>query len=124
MPGAAPYPETTPAPPEITTSTMEAKKPISLPSANQIKINTDHIMSGHSSGGNRGPNKDRFPDWMTQAAILKAIREAYRVAHKIGPQQIDPNGEVRQLLEGVYQNMRIQMWVNLTTKTIETAWPK
>ena len=59
------------------------KKAVNLPSADKISINLDHIMSGHSANGNRGgPNKDRFPDGITEVTIERIIREAYRHAEK------------------------------------------
>ena len=58
---------------------LEAKKKSpNLPSGKKVKLDMDHIMSGHSAGGNRGgPKKDRFPQWMTAPMIERAIRIAY-----------------------------------------------
>lgn len=112
---------------DSTENLYTAGKRQNLPSYKKTKINVDHIMSGHSSGGNRGPNKDRFPAWMTAPMIEKAITEAYKVAEKIGPLQYSwSNGveNVKQLLQGYWNGMRIQMWYNYTQKVIETAWPK
>ena len=79
----------------------------------------DHIMSGHSAGGKRGgPNKDRFPWWMTAEMIEKAIREAYAFCEKVQTQ-----GD-RVLLVGPWGNNEIVMWLNTVTYEIETAWPK
>ena len=106
-----------------------ANKPINRPSAKKITIDMEHIISGHSVGGNRGgPDKDRFPEWMTPIAIERAVRYAYENADKIREMKLcwdEVNGEViRQFLEGTCGNMRIQMWLNYTTKIIESAWPK
>ena len=95
------------------------KKAVNLPSAEKISINLAHIMSGHSANGNRGgPNKDRFPDGITGVTIERIIREAYKHAEKIETQ-----GE-RVFLRGPWGDNVIEMWVNLATKTIESAWPK
>ncbi|WP_312502282.1 RHS repeat-associated core domain-containing protein [Lacrimispora sp.] len=104
-----------------------ANKPPSLPSWKKVNVDMPHIMSGHSSGGNRGPNKDKFPPGMKEAAILKAIEDAYKHAEKIGERQYSwQNGveQVRQLFQGPWGDGVIQFWYNFTTKTIETAWPK
>ncbi len=104
-----------------------ANKPPSLPSWKKVNVDMPHIMSGHSSGGNRGPNKDKFPPGMKEAAILKAIEDAYKHAEKIGEMQYSwQNGveQVRQLFQGPWGYGVIQFWYNFTTKTIETAWPK
>jgi RHS repeat-associated protein len=104
-----------------------ANKPPSLPSWKKVNVDMPHIMSGHSSGGNRGPNKDKFPPGMKEAAILKAIEDAYKHAEKIGEMQYSwQNGveQVRQLFQGPWGDRVIQFWYNFTTKTIETAWPK
>jgi RHS repeat-associated protein len=103
-------------------------KPPSLPSVSKVKIDMDHIMSGHGAGGNRGgPNKDRFPWEMTSPMIEKVIREAYKAAEKIGPMQTSwENGKemVRQFFQGIVDDQIVQFWYNYTTNTIETAWPK
>lgn len=117
------------APPafDSTENLYTAGKRQNLPSYKKTKIDMNHIISGHSSGGNRGPNKDKFPAWMTTPMIKKAITEAYKVAKKIGPLQYSWNDgveNVRQLLQGDWNGMRIQMWYNYTKRIIETAWPK
>ena len=87
----------------------------------------DHILSGHGSGGNRGPNKDRFPSWMTPEMIEMAIRFAYKNATKAGKLQYSWQKGVemvRQFYRGRWGNMIIEFWFNFTTNTIETAWPK
>lgn len=104
-----------------------AHKPPSLPSWKKVKVNMPHIISGHSSGGNRGPDKDKFPSGMKEAAILKAIEDAYKHAEKIDKMQYSwQNGveQVKQLFQGPWGDGVIQFWYNFTTKTIETAWPK
>ena len=78
-----------------------------------------HIISGHGPFGNRGgPNKDRFPWWMTSPAIEKAIREAYSTCKKLETQG------VRVHLIGDWLDYKIEMWFNMVTETIESAWPK
>ena len=98
-----------------------------LPSLKKVTINMDHILSGHSAGGNRGPNKDRFPPWMTAKMIEKAIREAYKHAEKMGSMQFswEKGVEVvKQLFRGPWDDGYIYFWFNYTTNTIETAYPK
>ncbi len=98
----------------------QKRKPVNLPAAKRITLDLDHIMSGHGSGGNRGgPNKDRFPKWVTPTIAEQIIRTAYRYGEKIRTQ-----GD-RVLIRGPWDGSRfIEMWVNTTTKMIESAWPK
>lgn len=55
---------------------------------------------------------------MTPKQIQNAVKEAYRNSSRIATQ-----GE-RILLQGTSGRMKIEMWLNTTTKTIETAYPK
>ena len=106
---------------------VSPKKPINLPSTKKVKIDMAHILSGHSAGGNRGPNKDRFPPWMTAKMIEQAIRMAYNNAEKGGPLQLSwQDGEeiIRQFYKGPWTEGTIEFWFNYSKKTIETAWPK
>jgi hypothetical protein len=105
----------------INSSQTSRSKPVNLPKYKRLRLDKEEIMSGHSSGGNRGgPDKDRFPDWMTWPMIQKAIEEAYNTSKKLVT-----TGE-RVFLKGVSETYRIsvEMWVNIKTKVIETAWPK
>mgnify|MGYP003294119962 CR=1 FL=1 len=110
----------------VETLSIEYVRP-QLPSIKKVKIDMEHIMSGHSFGGKRGgPNKDRFPWWMTEPMIEKAIREAYQTAEKIGSLQCswqDGVWTIRQLFQGTSGGMFIRFWFNFTTNTIETGWP-
>ena len=95
------------------------KKPVNLPSYKRIKLDMDHIMSGHGYNGNRGPNKDKFPPWVNPYIAEKIIRHAYRYGEKIKSQ-----GD-RVMIHGPwYKNNIIEMWVNTKTMIIESAWPK
>ena len=98
-----------------------------LPSFKKVKIDMEHILSGHSAGGNRGgPNKDRFPKGLTAELIRKAIEQAYKNAEKAGEMKItwsDGVEMVRQLFKGKWDGGVIYFWFNYTTNTIETAWP-
>jgi len=81
----------------------------------------------HTGGNRGGPNKDRFPGWMTPAMIERAIRTAYENAHKAGALQHSwENGVevVKQFFQGKWEGGTIDYWYNYTTNTIETAWPK
>jgi hypothetical protein len=93
-------------------------KPINLPSSRKIKIDIGHIKSGHTEGGLRvSDKKDLFPKNMTDKQIEKAVREAYRKGEKVYTQ-----GD-RVFMRGESGSLKIEMWVNKTTKTIESAWP-
>ena len=96
------------------------QKPVYLPSHKRIGIDIDHIMSGHTPGGGRGDGgKDNFPPGMTEAAILKAIKEAYKHAEKIAELQYtwkDGVEQVKQFFQGPWGDRIIQFWYNYTTK--------
>ncbi|MCH1625330.1 EndoU domain-containing protein [Fredinandcohnia sp. SECRCQ15] len=95
-------------------------KAISLPSYKKVKIDMEHIMSGHSRAGGRATQsgmKDLFPSNMNQKQIENAIRNAYRNGKRVKTQ-----GD-RVKVHGKSGGMRIEMWVNTKTKVIETAYP-
>ena len=92
-----------------------------LPAWRSIRIDMTHILSGHTAGGARvSALKDLFPNHMNPVQIERAIRNAYRNVSK----KVTTQGE-RVLVRGTTDDgMVIEMWVNRTTKTIETAYPK
>lgn len=99
-----------------------------LPSWKKVKVDMDHIISGHTAGGGRGDkNKDKWPVGMTSIQISRAIREAYNTAQKAGPLQYswqDGVGHARQFFEGIWNNRVVQFWFDYTTNQIDSAWPK
>ncbi|WP_379147446.1 polymorphic toxin-type HINT domain-containing protein [Paenibacillus sp. sgz500992] len=100
--------------------THNACKPINLPSYKSIEIDMDHIISGHTKGGSRATQskiKDLFPDNMNNSQIEKAVRDAYSNSSKLQTQ-----GD-RVLVRGQSNGLTIEMWVNTSTKAIETAYP-
>jgi len=98
---------------------QQKPKPVNLPSYKTIKLDMGHILSGHGPNGSRGgPNKDRFPKWMTASSIAAAIREAYRYGELLQRQ-----GD-RVFIQDPWNGYSIQMWVNTVKKIIESAWPK
>jgi hypothetical protein len=100
---------------------LKAGQRVNLPAWKKIKIDMDEVTSGHMKGGKRlapGNKKDLFPEGMTEKQVEKAIRDAYRNGEVIRSQ-----GE-RVLIRGNWGAGYIEMWVNKTTKMIETAYPK
>ncbi len=97
------------------------KKPVNLPSIKKLTIDMEHIVSGHTSNGNRrDPNGNKGVFYgMTAEAINKAIKEAYGSCEKITTQ-----GE-RILVRGFSKtyDIVIEMWVNVKDYVIETAYP-
>jgi hypothetical protein len=94
-------------------------KPVNLPAWRTIKIDIGHIVTGHTAGGARaGAAKALFPSGMSEAQIERAVREAYRFGEKVATQ-----GD-RVLMQGQSGGLTIEMWVNKSTRTIETAYPK
>jgi len=110
-----------------------AKKAVNLPAWEKLSFKLDpdgsiHFLSGHRKGGTRllnsiegGGNKDVFPEWMTDKQVMNAVKDAYKNSKKIKTQTLF--GEEKVKLIGESNGLRIEMWVNLTTKTLETAYP-
>jgi hypothetical protein len=91
---------------------------INLPAWKSISIDMDHIVSGHVAGGLRVSSiKSIFPEQMSIKQIENAIRQAYRNGEKIHTQ-----GD-RVLMRGDHGNLHLEMWVNVQTRKIETAYP-
>ena len=100
-------------------------KSVNLPAYKKLTINWDEIISGHTpDGGRGGPQKDRFPDW-AGPLIAKIIQEAYNNGDKI-KSQTDSNDVTRVFIRGFSETLggNVEMWVNITEKILETAWPK
>jgi RHS repeat-associated protein len=96
-------------------------KPVNLPAWRTIGIDMEEVLSGHTATGLRAAQsgiKDLFPSGMTGEQIERVVREAYRYGEKVATQ-----GE-RVLVRGQSNGLTIEMWVNRTTRTIETAYPK
>jgi hypothetical protein len=96
-----------------------------LPSIKKLQINIDHITSGHVAGGSRisaNSTKTIFPSNWSENKIINAIKEAYANAKKIQTQLV--NNETKIKLRGTSSDgMLIEMWVNVTTCELETAYP-
>ena len=102
-------------------SKFNTKKPINLPSRKKVKLDMDHISSGHMPNGNRNPDGRKTVFWgLTTNQVIKAIYEAYETSSKLRTQ-----GE-RIMLIGYSSsyNLTIELWLNTITKYIETAYPK
>jgi hypothetical protein len=80
----------------------------------------EDILSKHTRRGLRNlqsGKKDVFPDNWSPREIETAIMDAYRYSKRIHAQ-----GE-RVLVQGVGKGRLIEIWVNKSTKVIETAYP-
>lgn len=97
-----------------------APQRVNLPSWRRIRIDMNHIASGHMPGGSRvpGSRKSLFPAWMTRTQIERAVRQAYRNGSRVQSQ-----GTERVIVRGDYDGMTIEIIVNVDTKMIETAYP-
>lgn len=102
------------------TCTPQSTKSVNLPSYKKINVDMQHILSGHIKGGTRigkDSSKTLFPEGYSPSKIRKAIVNAYKNGKKIKTQ----NQTV--LVRGKSGNLNIEMWVNKSTKTIESAYP-
>ena len=100
------------------------RKAVDLPGWKNISIDMVHIASSHMEGGLRlaqslanGGAKSVFPSGMSETEVDRVIRWAYRYGEKISTQ-----GE-RVVVRGESNGLKIEMYVNKTTKIIETAYP-
>jgi RHS repeat-associated protein len=99
---------------------LGASKAINLPAWKRVAIDIEHIVEGHTSGGARAIQsgiKSLFPDSMNAQQIETAVRNAYRYGQKLATQ-----GD-RVQVRGPWNGGMIDMWVNVKTKVIESAWP-
>ncbi len=114
------------------------KKAINLPSWSKLtfKLENDgktiHLINNHTVTGQgyqqsiaAGGKKDVFPAWMTEKQIFKAVREAYESSKKVGTQIDDITGEKTvELIGHSKDGMEIRMYVNVTAKQLDTAFPQ
>jgi RHS repeat-associated protein len=93
---------------------------MTLPAWKKVAIDIEHIASGHMKGGSRvSSNKTLFPDYMSTPQVEATVRSAYQNVLK----RVSTQGE-RMLLQGTAANgIKVEMWLNNTTRTIETAYP-
>ena len=103
-----------------------------LPSSKDIKIAKSHGHGGHTTKGERykqslkdGGSKDVFNENTSDEAIEKMVMQAYKNNKILKKQANDKTGEIRIFIEGYSKDgTKIQMWINKSTKTIESYWPK
>lgn len=90
-----------------------------LPSWKKVIINSEHILSGHKIGGSRTSSlKSLFPEYMTDKQIINTVKDAYKNVHT----KLKTQGD-NILVRGTSGGIEVEMWINKTTKTIETAYP-
>ena len=91
--------------------------PCGLPGFRKVNVDMKHIADRHIPGGSNTMNRTLFTG-MTERGVLRAVREAYGNAERVGVQGAD-----RVLLRGQGAGLQIEMWLNTATSTIETAYP-
>lgn len=95
-----------------------AAKPINLPAWRRITVNMRHIADRHMVGGPHTAGRTVFPSTMSEVGVMRAVREAYESSRKIG---VQGNDRVKLLGDG--GGLKIEMWFNKATNTIESAYP-
>ena len=99
----------------------QKKKPVNLPSHKKVKLDIDHIVSGHMPDGDRNPDGKKSVFWgLTTHQMIKAIYEAYKYASKLQTQ----GDRVKIIGTSESFDIIIEMWINIVTDIIETAYPK
>jgi RHS repeat-associated protein len=94
-----------------------ATKAVNFPAWRTIGIDMGHILERHTATGALSVNRTAFPEMMSERGVERAIREAYRFGQRVGG-----DGD-RILMQGRSGGLTIEMWVNRSTRTIETAYP-
>lgn len=109
----------------ITNPFAGGRKRINLPAIKKVKIDMEHIRERHMLGGGNVFDRDVFPDTWTVKDVESAITQAYGSARRIAQQAgSDFGGDKRSLLSGKGNGISIEMWLNESTKVIETAYPQ
>ena len=93
------------------------KKAVNLPGWKKVEIDMQHILERHVPGAPYAAGRTLFPGHMSESMIERAVRQAYRYGETVAGQ-----GE-RVMVRGTAAGLRIEIWVNKATKTIETAYP-
>lgn len=87
----------------------------------------EEVVSGHTVEGYRSKQsgiKDLFPERMSEKVIEKEIRTAFKSSKHVGKPQFSPkDGYTRVPLQGQGIESVVEMWYNIDTKMIETAYP-
>ena len=101
---------------------QQARKAVNLPAWKKMSIDMKHITSGHISKGWRtmceGNKKTLFPEGFSESQVEKIIRQAYRNGKKVRGR-----GD-KAVVVGEYEGVKVEMYVNIKEKIIETAYPK
>ena len=101
-------------------SEARKQKPVNLPSPKKLTLDLEHISSGHMPGGNRNPDGNKTVFWgMTIDQVIKAIYEAYQYSSKLQTQ----GDRIKVIGYSETYNILIEMWINVVTYIIETAYP-
>ncbi|MEV7345364.1 RHS repeat-associated core domain-containing protein [Streptomyces sp. NPDC093544] len=96
-------------------------KAINLPSWKTVAVDMIHVLERHTADGKiykQSMKKTKFPDYMSPKKIESTIITAYRFAVPAGRSQGS-----RILLRGMAEGLEIEMWLDKSTKLIETAYP-
>lgn len=92
-------------------------KAVNLPAWKSVGIDMAHVAERHAAGGALTAGRTVFPAHMSQRAIERTIRSAYRHGKRMETQ-----GD-RVRVRGQAEGLTVEMWVDTITKTIETAYP-
>ncbi|MBQ7346815.1 MAG: RHS repeat-associated core domain-containing protein [Clostridia bacterium] len=95
-----------------------------FPNSEDVDIDMDHIMENHHPSGGKGPNKDKFPGWMTAPFIEELVRKGYDYAVQNYPNTVIKIQESRYYFEGLVDGQKIRIWYDYAENLIKTAFPK
>ena len=88
--------------------------------ASPPRTNVPLSLASQSSGSRaygRIDHKTLFPENLTRDQIENVIRQAYRYGKKTRTQRD------KVIVVGEHQGIKIEMWVDIKNKTIDTAYP-
>jgi hypothetical protein len=92
-----------------------------------IHLINNHTLTGkgYQSSIKMGGKKDVFPANMTDKQIFRAVREAYENSKKVGTQIDNKTGDkIVELIGYSKDGMEIRMYINVTKKQLDTAFPQ
>jgi len=90
---------------------------VNLPAWSRLSVNMPHIVDRHMVGGTMTQGRSIFIG-LNERGVMAAVRQAY------GSSSVVRHQGDRMLLSGsTNTGMRVEMWLNRSTNTIETAYP-
>lgn len=110
---------------------LARRKSVNMPSLKKLELEMEHILSGHSPEGTvfeQSGIKSQFPSTYNEKQIERSIKQAYNrgkcVKRQVSFDRKTGKMQERATIIGFDDNgLKLRIYVNLTEKKIETAFP-